>query len=114
MGASMRQDERVDLLLTLVQNVDVFAQSLYDVLGVDPQFITHKLNIDPSFPSKKQKPKRSTKPHVKVVKQEVERLKEVRAIREVFFLKWLSNTIVVKKKNGKWLVCVDFTNLNRA
>ena len=46
-GANMRQDERVDLLLTLVQNVDVFAWSLYDVLGVDPEFITHKLNVDP-------------------------------------------------------------------
>ena len=46
-GENMRQDERVDLLLTLVQNVDVFAWSLYDVLGVDPEFITHKLNVDP-------------------------------------------------------------------
>ena len=46
-GENMRQDERVDLLLTLVQNVDVFAWSLYDVLGIDPEFITHKLNVDP-------------------------------------------------------------------
>uniref|UniRef100_A0A2N9HGA7 Uncharacterized protein n=1 Tax=Fagus sylvatica TaxID=28930 RepID=A0A2N9HGA7_FAGSY len=27
---------------------------------------------------------------------------------------WLSNTVVVKKKNEKWRVCVDFTDLNRA
>uniref|UniRef100_A0A2N9F8W7 Integrase catalytic domain-containing protein n=1 Tax=Fagus sylvatica TaxID=28930 RepID=A0A2N9F8W7_FAGSY len=27
---------------------------------------------------------------------------------------WLSNTVVVKKKNGKWRVCVDFTDLNKA
>ena len=45
---------------------------------------------------------------------EVRRLREVRAIREAFFLEWLANTVVVKKKNGKWRVCVDFTNLNRA
>ncbi|GFZ11140.1 hypothetical protein Acr_22g0005380 [Actinidia rufa] len=30
------------------------------------------------------------------------------------YLTWLSNTVVVKKKTGKWRVCVDFTNLNRA
>ena len=27
---------------------------------------------------------------------------------------WLANTLVVKKKNGKWRVCVDFTDLNKA
>ena len=28
--------------------------------------------------------------------------------------KWLSNPVVVKKKNGKWRVCIDFTDLNKA
>ena len=32
---------------------------------------------------------------------------------EVFYLKWLANTVVVKKKNVKWQVCVDFTDLNK-
>ena len=32
----------------------------------------------------------------------------------MFYPQWLANTIVVKKKTGKWHVCVDFTNLNRA
>ena len=42
------------------------------------------------------------------------RLKQAGAIKEVFYSEWLANTIVVKKKNGKWRVCVDFTNLNKA
>ena len=33
---------------------------------------------------------------------------------EVFYPKWLANTVVVKKKNVKWQVCVDFTDLNTA
>ena len=33
---------------------------------------------------------------------------------EVFYLEWLANTVVVKKKSGKWQVCVDFTDLNKA
>ena len=45
--------------------------------------------------------------------QEVKKLKEARAIKEVFFSEWLANIMVVKKKNGKWRVCVDFINLNR-
>ena len=42
------------------------------------------------------------------------RLKQVGAIKEVFYPKWLANTVVVKKKSGKWRVCVDFTDLNKA
>ena len=42
------------------------------------------------------------------------RLKQAGAIKEVFYLKWLVNTMVVKKKSGKWRVCVDFTDLNKA
>ena len=63
---------------------------------------------------KKQKPKRSAKPHVEAMKEEVKGLKEVGAVKEVFVPEWLSNTIMVKKKNGKWRVCVDFTELNQA
>ena len=52
-GASMRGENRVEMLLFLIQNMDVFAWSLYEVPGVDPEFIVHRLNIDSSFPSKK-------------------------------------------------------------
>ena len=113
-GESMSREERVQVLLFLVQNVDVFAWDPYKVLGVDPGFIIHKLNVDPSYPSKKQKPRRLAKDHVEAVRQEVEKLKEAGAIRKTFFPEWLANTVVVRKKNGKWRVCVDFTDLNRA
>ena len=42
------------------------------------------------------------------------KFKQAGAIKEVFYAKWLANTVVVKKKNGKWRVCVDFTDLNKA
>ena len=51
---------------------------------------------------------------MEVVKEEVEKLKQAGSIKEVFFPEWLSNTVVVKKKNGKWRMCVDFIDLNRA
>ena len=109
----MKEGDKIKVLLFLIQNVDVFAWSPYEVPGVDLEFIVHKL-VDPSFPPKKQKPRRSTKEHVEAVRSEVRRLKEAGAIRETFFSKWLANTVVVKKKNGKWRVYVDFTDLNRA
>ena len=42
------------------------------------------------------------------------KLKQAGAIKEIFYPQWLANTVVVKKKTGKWCVCVDFTDLNRA
>ena len=88
-------------MLLLVQNINVFAWSPYEVSGVDPEFIVHRLNVGPLFPPKKQKPSRLAKEHIKAVKQGVKKLKEAGAINEVFFSEWLTNTVVVKKKNEK-------------
>ena len=48
------------------------------------------------------------------MREEVIKLKQVRAIKEVFYPKWLANTVVVKKKSEKWRVRVDFTDLYKA
>ena len=42
------------------------------------------------------------------------KLKKAGAIKEVFYPEWLANMVVVRKKTGKWRVCVDFTDLNKA
>ena len=38
----------------------------------------------------------------------------VKFIREVYYPDWLANVVMVKKANGKWRICVDFTDLNKA
>ena len=81
---------------------------------MDPDFICHHLNVNPSVVPKRQPPRRSSKEHSDVVKDEVLKLKWAGAIKEVFYPKWLANTVVVKKKSGKWHVCVDFMDLNKA
>ena len=35
-------------------------------------------------------------------------------IREVYYPEWLANVVMVKKANGNWRMCVDFTDLNNA
>ena len=35
-------------------------------------------------------------------------------IQEVYHPYWLANVVMVKKANGKWRMCVNFTNLNKA
>jgi hypothetical protein len=34
-------------------------------------------------------------------------------IREVCYPSWLADVVMVKKKNGKWRMCTDFTDLNK-
>ena len=46
----MKESDKIKMLLFLIQNVDVFAWSPYEVPRVDPEFIVPKLNVDPSFP----------------------------------------------------------------
>ena len=70
--------------------------------------------MNPLINPKSQPPRRLSKEHVEAVKSEVTKLKQAGAIKEVFYPQWLANTMVVKKKTGKWQVCVDFTDLNRA
>ena len=71
----MRVKDRVEVLLSLVQNFDVYTWSSYEVPEVDLTFIIHKLNVDPLMPPKKKKLRRLAKPHVEAVKEEVEKLK---------------------------------------
>jgi hypothetical protein len=47
-------------------------------------------------------------------RNEVKRLLSVGVIREVTYPEWLANTIMVRKANGKWRMCIDFTDLNKA
>ena len=70
--------------------------------------------VNSSVIPKEQPPRRSSKEHSNVVKGEVLKLKQDGAIKEVFYLEWLANTMMVKKKTGKWRICVDFTDLNKA
>uniref|UniRef100_A0A2N9EI37 Reverse transcriptase domain-containing protein n=1 Tax=Fagus sylvatica TaxID=28930 RepID=A0A2N9EI37_FAGSY len=48
------------------------------------------------------------------IMEEVDKLLITNFIREVFYPNWLANVVMVKKANGKWRMCVDFTDLNKA
>jgi hypothetical protein len=72
------------------------------------------METDERVMPKKQKLRKMFEEKVKVVEVEVQRLQEVKVITEVKYPVWLANTVPVKKKNGKWRMCIDFTDLNKA
>ena len=101
-GTQLPPQEKEELIEFLRRNVDVFAWNAYETLGVDLSFICHHLNVNPSVIPKKQLPRHSSKDYSEAVKDDVKKLKQAGAIKEVFYLEWLTNIVVVKKKNGKW------------
>ena len=54
---------------------DVFAWDAYKAPGLDPKFIYHHLNVDPSVTPKKQLPQRPSNEHIEAIKSEVIKLK---------------------------------------
>ena len=113
-GAQLPPQEKEELVEFLKRNIDMFAWDACDAPRIDPAFICHHLNVNPTIIPKKQPPRRPSREHADAIRDKVMKLKRARAIKEVFYPEWLANTVVVKKKNGKWQVCVDFTNLNKA
>jgi hypothetical protein len=50
----------------------------------------------------------------RAIGEEVHKLMAAGFIKEVFHPEWLANPVLVKKKGGKWRMCVDYTGLNKA
>ena len=85
-----------------------------DMGGIDLTVITHRLNASPSFKPVKQKWRSFAPERQKAINEEVGKLLQAGAIREVEYPEWLANVVLVKKANGKWQLCIDFTDINKA
>uniref|UniRef100_A0A2N9F5S6 Uncharacterized protein n=1 Tax=Fagus sylvatica TaxID=28930 RepID=A0A2N9F5S6_FAGSY len=106
-NAIMGHEEQ--LLQILIDNRDVFAWSVYDAPSVSPELACHSLNIRSEHRPIVQKRWKLAPERAAIVLEEVERLLASGAIQEVQYPMWLSNMVVVKKKNGKWRL-VDSTS----
>ena len=84
------------------------------MLGINPSVMVHKLNMSSSFLPIRQKKRVFTQEKDKAIVEEVYKLLEADFIREMYYLEWLANLVIVKKANDKWKMCADFTNLNKA
>ena len=84
------------------------------MLGIDPSIMVHRLNLSPSFPPIHQKKRVFAQERDKAIVEKVCKLQDVEFIREVYYLDWLANVVMVKKANGKWRMYVDFIDLNKA
>ena len=93
------------LIHFLKHKMEVFAWKQEDMGGIEPAIITHRLNVSPSFKTDKQKRRSFSPERQKAINEEVGKLLQADAIREVEYPEWLANVVLVKKTNGKWRLC---------
>jgi hypothetical protein len=112
-SASLSVEERMHLVELLKEYRDVFAWQYDEMPGIDPKLIAYSLNVEPGTRPVVQ-PMRTFHPEVEAqITQKVKKLLSAGFIKPIQHPWWLSNIVLVKKKNGQIRCCVDFCNLNK-
>ena len=92
----------------------MFTWTYDEMTGLDPGLVVHSLNVDPGVKLVVQ-PARAFHTNIEAqITQEVNKLLAAGFIKPIHHPKWLSNIVLMKKKNGQIQCCVDFHNLNKA
>jgi hypothetical protein len=82
--------------------------------GVPRNLIEHSLNVNPKATLKRQLLRRFADDRRDAIKKELAKLLAAGFIRDVFHPEWLTNPIILRKKNSnEWRMCVDYTDLNK-
>jgi ribonuclease HI len=95
-------------------NAEVFAWSPSDMPGIPRDVTEHSLDIRARARSVKQTPCRFDEEKCRAIGEEIHKLLAAGFVKEVFHPEWLANHVLVRKKDGKWRMCVDYTSLNKA
>ena len=99
--ASTERKTNQDLVQFLKKSIDVFTWNHEDMPGIDPNIITHRLNVYPSSKLVQQKKRVFAPEQDNAINEEVQKLTTSKFIREVYYPDWLANVMMIKKANGK-------------
>nr|GEW99420.1 reverse transcriptase domain-containing protein [Tanacetum cinerariifolium] len=113
-GGSLFNRGRTELCSVLKKNLDIFAWHPSDMTGVPRSVAKHRLNIREGYSSVRQKKRGQAPECARAIQAEVQKLVKAGIMREVSYHDWLSNPVMVKKHDGSWRLCVNFTDLNKA
>jgi len=114
LGTGLQQEQRDILTPTLISNTDLFAWSAADLPGIDHQVAVHKLSNYKEARYVSQNKWKLGEERWLVAKVKAGKLLNTGFIEEAHYATWLSNVVLVKKANGKWRMCDDYTNFNKA
>ena len=84
------------------------------MLGRPREVAEHALHLVLGSKPAKQRLRRFDDERRRAIGKEITKLLAAGFIKELYHSVWIANPILVKKKNGKWRMCVDYTGLNKA
>ena len=101
------------LVELLKEYQDIFTWQYDEIPGIDLELVAHSLNVELGTRPVVQ-PMRTFHPEVEAqITQKVKKLLSAGFIKPIQHPRWLSNIVLVKKKNGQIRYCVHFRNLNK-
>jgi len=113
-GKTLDSETQDQIAKVISRHLDAFAWSASDMPGIDPDFLCHRLVMDPQVRPIRQRRRKFNEEKRQAIKDETQKLLAAGHIREIQYPEWLVNVVLVKKSSGKWRMCVDFTYLNKA
>nr|KYP41824.1 Transposon Ty3-I Gag-Pol polyprotein [Cajanus cajan] len=113
-GTSLTPEDEERLVRVLKDNVSAFAWHSSDMPNIDPDFLCHKLAIFPRAKAVIQKRRKFGEEKRRAIAEETQKLVMPGHVREIQYPTWLANVVMVRKSSGKWRMCTDFTDLNKA
>jgi hypothetical protein len=105
---------REPMIALLKEYSDCFAWDYTEMPGLDRSIVEHRLPLKKGFQPFQQWARQMTTEVLEEVKKEIEKMLEAGFIRPWRYAEWISSIVPVQKKDGRWWVCVDFSDLNRA
>ncbi|BFI32702.1 hypothetical protein MPTK2_3g07970 [Marchantia polymorpha subsp. ruderalis] len=112
MGSQLEDDEIREYGKLVDEFSDTFAWSYDELKGIPREMVEHSIPLIPGSRPVRQKERRMNPQLQLLVKSELERLLQAGFIKPVEITDWVSPMVLVKKKNGKLRVCVDYRRLN--
>ena len=97
----------------LCANRDTFACKPSDMPGILREVTEHALKIRSGSRPIKQRLRHLNEEKWRLIDEEITKLLAASFIKEVYHPEWLSDPVLVKKKSGKWRMCIDYTSLKR-
>jgi hypothetical protein len=113
-NSSLELEQNTQVIEMLQRQFDAFAWDYEDMKDIHPDTCTHHIYTNDQIRPVRQ-PQGRMNPTLKyIVKEELQKLLRANLIYPILDSQWVSPLVIVPKKNGKWRICVDFWELNKA